>query len=36
MGILDQVTGALSGGKGGTQAILLQQVIGMLGKPGAT
>ena len=35
MGILDQVTGALSGGKGGTQAILLQQVIGMLGKPGA-
>ena len=35
MGILDQVTGALSGGKGGSQAVLLQQVIGMLGKPGA-
>lgn len=41
MGILDQVTGALSGsavngaGKGGVQAILIQQLIAMLSQPGA-
>jgi uncharacterized protein YidB (DUF937 family) len=36
MGILDQVAGALAGGKGGgMNALLLQQVLGMLGKPGA-
>lgn len=36
MGILDQVAGALAGGKGaGMNAILLQQLVGMLGKPGA-
>lgn len=36
MGILDQVTGALGGaGKGGVQAILLQQLISMLSQPGA-
>ena len=36
MGILDQVVGALATGKGGgTNAVLLQQLIGMLSKPGA-
>jgi uncharacterized protein YidB (DUF937 family) len=35
MGILDQVTGALGGGKGGIQALLLQQLIAMLSQPGA-
>ena len=41
MGILDQVTGALANsgmggaGKGGIQAILLQQLISMLSQPGA-
>jgi uncharacterized protein YidB (DUF937 family) len=36
MGILDQVTGALGGaGKGGVQAILIQQLISMLSQPGA-
>ncbi len=39
MGLLDQVAGAiggnLGGGKGGVQAILLQQLIALLSKPGA-
>lgn len=36
MGILDRVTGALGGAKGGgVKAILLQQLIAMLSKPGA-
>ena len=36
MGLLDQVTGAIGGGKGGgIQAILLQQVVAYLSKPGA-
>lgn len=37
MGLLDQVVGAALGGsaKGGLNAVLLQQLIGMLGKPGA-
>ena len=36
MGILDQVAGAVAGGKGGgVNAVLLQQLIGMLSKPGA-
>lgn len=36
MGILDHVAGALAGGKGaGMNAILLQQLVGMLSKPGA-
>lgn len=39
MGLLDQVTGALGGlagaKGGGAQAILLQQLVSMLGKPGA-
>lgn len=35
MGILDQVVGAVAGGKGGAQTILLQQVIAYLGQPGA-
>ena len=36
MGLPDQVTGALGGAKGmGTNAVLLQQLIGMLSKPGA-
>ncbi len=36
MGILDQVAGALAGAKGGgTNAVMLQQMIGMLSKPGA-
>ena len=40
MGLLDQVGGALGGALGqgqggGVQAILLQQLIGMLSKPGA-
>ena len=36
MGILDQVAGALAGGKGaGMNALLLQQLVGMLSKPGA-
>ncbi len=36
MGILDQVTDKLGGGKGGgIQAVLLQQLVGYLSKPGA-
>jgi len=40
MGLLDQVVGAALGGGagakgGGLNAVLLQQLIGMLGKPGA-
>ena len=36
MGLLDQVTGAIGGAKGGgLQAILIQQLIGYLSKPGA-
>jgi uncharacterized protein YidB (DUF937 family) len=37
MSLLDQVTGALGGGKGGggVQAVLLQQLISMLSQPGA-
>src|SRR5262245_59859930 len=37
MSLLDQVAGALGGGKtgGGVQAILLQQLISMLSQPGA-
>lgn len=44
MGLLDQVTGALGGAlggakggakSGGVNAILLQQLVAMLGKPGA-
>ena len=36
MGILDQVTGAIAGAKGaGANAVLLQQLIAMLSKPGA-
>jgi len=36
MGILDQVAGALAGGKGaGVNALLLQQLVSMLSKPGA-
>jgi uncharacterized protein YidB (DUF937 family) len=40
MGLLDQVGGALGGalsgaGGGGTKAILLQQLVAMLSKPGA-
>jgi uncharacterized protein YidB (DUF937 family) len=36
MGLLDQVTGALGGAKsGGVTAMLVQQLIGMLSKPGA-
>jgi uncharacterized protein YidB (DUF937 family) len=40
MGLLDQVGGALGGalsgaGGGGAQAVLLQQVVAMLSKPGA-
>ena len=39
MGLLDQVTGAIGGMAGGTQggvqAVLLQQLIAMLSKPGA-
>lgn len=36
MGILDQVVGAVGGaGKGGIQALLLQQLIAMLSQPGA-
>lgn len=39
MGLLDQVSGALGGALGGagggTKAILMQQLIGMLSKPGA-
>ncbi len=34
MGILDQVVGAV-GGKGGIQALLLQQLVAMLSQPGA-
>ena len=40
MGLLDQVGGALGGalsgaGGGGTKAVLLQQLVAMLSKPGA-
>ena len=40
MGLLDQIGGAVGGalggqGKGGVQAVLLQQLIAMLSKPGA-
>ncbi|MEP7243793.1 MAG: YidB family protein [Gammaproteobacteria bacterium] len=39
MGLLDQVTGAIGGmtggSQGGVQAVLLQQLISMLSKPGA-
>lgn len=40
MGLLDQIGGAVGGvlgqgGKGGVSALLLQQLIGMLSKPGA-
>jgi Rod binding domain-containing protein len=36
MGLLDQVAGALTGTKGaGVNAVLLQQLMSMLSKPGA-
>ncbi len=36
MGLLDQVTGALAGAKGGgANAMLMQQLISMMSKPGA-
>lgn len=35
MGLLDQVVGAVGGGKGGLQAVLMQQLVAMLSQPGA-
>jgi uncharacterized protein YidB (DUF937 family) len=36
MGLLDQVTGALGGaGKGGAQAVLMQQLVSVLSQPGS-
>ena len=35
MGLLDQVVGAVGGGKGTLQALLMQQLISMLSQPGA-
>src|SRR5688572_1412477 len=37
MGLLDQISGAMQGGagkSGGAQGLLLQQLVGMLNKPG--